>query len=253
MIRRFNYTRRGRIPRERVQITLLKQRDVPAFDARLTLSDLRYPADAKIFVEAYYKSSYQRFPFGTVAAPLQPPDTSLSEVDRGNAVFFRVKVVDAAGVRGRIVAEIDDISGEDAAGPQGKHYCILPVNFIDLGEEVWRVNLDGNRPVLEVNKFQGAEAFVRSNSVFAALVYPEVVRDILKFILLDETWDGQDGASGWREHWLRFVRAFGAGDPPGGDSEEDDRTAWVLEAVAAFSKAMQFRARLVQTLAQEQP
>src|ERR1700737_3823020 len=165
MIRRFNYTKRRRLPRDRVGIEVLPGPDAPTFNARINLADLELPPNAKVFVEAYYKSSYQRFDFGAVAVPLVPEDRSLGEIDRGNTVLFRVKVVDAEEALGTIVAELEDFGGGGGGGGESG-YCILPVNFRDLGEEVWRLALDGSRPVLEVNKIPNAEAFVRSDPLF---------------------------------------------------------------------------------------
>ena len=73
MIRRFNYTKRQRIAPGRVQMRL-RNAGTPemSFDADMKLADSDLPPAARVFVEAYYKSSYMRFPFGTIASTLAP-------------------------------------------------------------------------------------------------------------------------------------------------------------------------------------
>ncbi|ACG75143.1 hypothetical protein AnaeK_3936 [Anaeromyxobacter sp. K] len=249
MIRHFNYTKRRRIPQDRVEIELKPGKDAPSFDARINLSELELPSTAKVFVEAHYKSSYQRFDFGTVGGLVEPVRRALDEVDRGNTVLFRVKVVDTDDLLGRIVAEIDDITAEDGGGGPGR-YCILPVNFVDLGEEMWRLALGGDRPVLEVNKFPGAEAFVRSDAVFAALVYPEAVRQVLWNIVLDDDWEGVDGLSGWREMWISFARTLTADEPPG-KVDDEEREEWIRDVVRAFCERLKLKTRMLETRQQE--
>ena len=66
MIRRMNYTGRRRIARSRVSVRL---RPVPGtgwtFDADMDLVDYGFPAEARVFVEAYNATSYMRFAFGS--------------------------------------------------------------------------------------------------------------------------------------------------------------------------------------------
>lgn len=253
MIRHFNYTKRKRIPRDHVSVSVKPGPDVPTFDANINLAGLDLPADAKVYVEAHYKSSLQRFEFGTVASVSAPADRSLDEVDRGNAILFRVKVVDVREAIGRIVAEIDDVSSADGAGGELGRYCILPVNFIELREQLWRLSLDGSRPVLEVNRFPGAEAFVKSDPIFTALVYPEAVRQVLRTILLGSDWEGMEGLSGWQEMWVRFARSLVPTDPPEADGDDDERarTEWIEDAVGAFCEKFKLKTRVLEARAQE--
>lgn len=253
MIRHFNYTERKRIPRDQVSVSLKPGPEAPTFDATINLAGLDLPADAKVYVEAHYKSSLQRFEFGTVASVTAPPDRTLDEVDRGNAILFRVKVVDVQETIGRIVAEIDDVSSADGGGAELGRYCILPVNFIDLGEQLWRLSLDGSRPVLEVNRFPGAETFVKNDPIFTALVYPEAVRQVLRTILLGSDWEGIDGLSGWQETWVRFARALVPTDPPEADGDDDERarSEWVEDAVKAFCDKFKLKTRVIEARAQE--
>src|SRR5262249_24445676 len=152
VIRRFNYTGRKRIEQSGISVTLHEDADgVRTFDITLDLSGSRLPADGKVYVQAYYRTSWMRFSFGTVTAITPPTNRRLSEIDRGNIVYFRVLVVDEHGQHGRIIAAVDGIRplrpGEDGY----RKLSLLPVNLIDLGPELWRLDFEGAGPVLEVN------------------------------------------------------------------------------------------------------
>jgi hypothetical protein len=224
--------------------------DAASFDASINLADLELPPKAKVFVEAHYKSSYQRFDFGTVDAVSPPAERTLDEVDRADAILFRVKVVDTEDALGRLVAEADDLSPDDA-GDGTDRYCILLVNFVEMGEQLWRLDVGEDRPMLCVNKLiPGAAAFVKSDPVFVGLVYPEVVRQVLKHIVLQEEWAGADGLSGWREMWIRFARLLAADEPPA-QADEAEREEWIEDVVCAFCERQQLRTRLVESRTQE--
>jgi hypothetical protein len=245
MIRRFNYTSRRRLPLERIAVELRPGPDAASFDARIDLGDLDLPSEAKVFVEAYYKASYQRFDFGKVAAVSAPASRLLNEIDRGTTVLFRVKVVDATDSLGRIVAELDDIGGKDSQAGEAGRECILPVNFRDLGQEMWRLNLEDTSPVLEVSRFPGAEAFVKNDPLFRGLVLPEAVRQILQSIVSNDEWEGVEEAGGWQGNWIRFIGSYTNEPPPAAGSEARSREDWIDHAVRSFCERLQFREHIV--------
>lgn len=248
MIRRFNYTDRKRIPTDRVSVQLRPgSGDAPSFEARLDLSGLDLPPSSRVYVEAYYKSSLQRFDFGSVANVVAPGSTVLDQVDRGSVIYFRVKVVDNDGKHGRLVAEVDGVGANDSQGGADR-FCILPVNFVDLGEQLWRMSFKPPQPVLEVNSFSGAEAFVRASPLFSGLVYPEVVRQVLGNILLDLEVDDLDGLDGWQLSWLRFGRSFHPEEIPAAGDDGEARAAWIEEVVRCFCERLKMRTRFAEAL-----
>src|SRR5215472_7002072 len=117
MKRTFNYTNRKKIPRELVSITLKKQEpDPPTFDARLNLSGMNLPSDGQVHVEAYYRASYMRFNYGTVAKTQCDVDRTLRDIDNRDLIYFRVKVTDDTGDQGRLLAEADGLIANPAVG-----------------------------------------------------------------------------------------------------------------------------------------
>ena len=97
--RRLNFTRRRRISQSDVSIQLL-QDDAPPlrFDAQVSLDRYDLPPSANVFLEAYRRNSYMRFPWGTVSDTRPPGQRlALTDIDSADTVYFRVKVVGSAG------------------------------------------------------------------------------------------------------------------------------------------------------------
>ncbi len=233
MLRKLNFTERTRIPRSAVQITLRRESDgVLAFDPVLDLSSVAAPAASRVYVEALYRTSYMRFDFGTLGNLTPPEDRRLSEIDSGSVVRFRVKVVDNAASTHRIVASADDITVSASSTDGGTRVPLLEVNFRDLGDLPWRVELEANGPVLELNnRVEGIERLARHDAAFFALVYPAAVREILTSILVIEQYDVTEETNEWWSLWIRWARALTDAPVP---AEIEDRRIWIDEVTAAF-------------------
>ena len=229
MRRRLNFTRRRRISQSDVSIHLL-QDDAPPlmFDARMSLDRYDLPPSANVFLEAYRRNAYMRFPWGTVS-DIRPPSQrlALTDIDSADTVYFRVKVVGSEDEHGLILAQADRI--RVTASDQS----ILPVSVTDLDEIVWRLSFDDDEPFLLVNsRIDGILDLVRSDASFAALVYPAVLRDILDRLCQEAT-DGGDDQQHWVTTWERFARTLNTEPIPGSDGPERDR--WIDSTANLFA------------------
>jgi hypothetical protein len=231
--RRFNYTNRMWIPRDKVRIVLNSQGSrPPTFDARLDLAELELAKDARVFIEAYYRASYMRFDFGTVAKVECGQDRTLRDIDNRELVYFRVKVTDASGEHGKLLAGADGLIPNPAEGP-GHHICILEVKFEDLGNLAWNLEImDSSTPTLVVNRMIDNQEFVRSNTTFFALVYPAVIREILTNILSQDEYEYEPDGDDWKDRWIRYMTSLGLSVPLTGDEKETRQ--WIDDAVRAF-------------------
>lgn len=233
MLRKLNFTERAKIPRSSVQIALRKQSDgVLAFDPTLDLSGVTASSDARVYIEAHYRTSYMRFDCGTVGNLVIPSDRRLSEIDSESVVRFRVKVVDNATNEHRIVAAADDITVSLDAGGGGASVSLLPVSFTDLGEVPWRVLWESTGPVLELNnRIDGIEQTARNDAAFFALVYPAAVREILTEIVRIEEYELADDGDEWWTLWMRWASELIDAPVP---ADADERHPWIEDVVAAF-------------------
>ena len=235
MIRKFNYTGRKKIRRSDVRIDLLRDDDDRRyFNMSLQLDDLALPPTAKIYVEAYHRSGYQRFDFGAVGKLNIPADRGLDNISATVMPLFRVKVVDKTGTHGRILASADKIrpTSEDQQ-PVGSR-SLLFVEYDDLGQMVWQLDLDGDWPVLRLNRTVDEISLIASSdNRFLSLVYPEVLRQILTRILIVDEHTDPDCDDDWPSLWLKLAASLPGMTVPTQTSKAG-RQAWIENAVEAF-------------------
>ncbi|OGA43853.1 MAG: hypothetical protein A3G26_05425 [Betaproteobacteria bacterium RIFCSPLOWO2_12_FULL_65_110] len=256
MIRRLNYTGRKKIARSNVTVRLLPAGGGHyAFEIGFDLRGYGFPDDATVFVEVYNSASYMRFAFGTVAERRDPGDVRLLDITSRPLPKFRLKVVDQSERHGLLLGVADKLiplrPKEDIANKQS----LLPVDFCDLGEVIWRLDLS-DWPVLELNNNIDAIGEVaRSGDSFLALVYPEVVRRILHEILIEQDLgDPEFDDSEWTSLWLRYVCSLpGVSEPPSGASEEARARSvdWIDGAVQAFCRSKMARRRFESSIEKE--
>ena len=139
MKRRINSTGRKSISRDLISIRVVEPSLPtlpPSFTADLSkLSDLGLAEEARVYVEPYVtrSSALMRFDFGPLGGLSEPPDTSLSELDAGGRILFRVKVVDQSGEVGKILASATALRPIDEKRDEDDRRATLPVASDDLG------------------------------------------------------------------------------------------------------------------------
>lgn len=251
MIRRLNYTGRKKISRSRVTIRVSSLNDTQRFSADYDLTGLRFPQDARVFIEAYNSGSYMRFAFGTVGARHDPVDTNLTEITPRPLARFRLKVVDQTNRYGLLLGVADQLIALRPDQDLKQKDSLLPVEFCDLGDRVWRLDLF-EAPVLELNnRIDGLSEAARTGGSFLGLVFPEVVRRVLSHVIFDlEQTDPLADTDDWSCRWLRYAMTLpGIGEIP---ATKVEREEWIDNAVQAFCRARQARQKLEMALQREE-
>jgi hypothetical protein len=229
MLRKLNFTERAKIPRSSVRVTLRRDDDgVLVFDPQLSFDGLAVIPSARVFVEAYYRTSFMRFDCGSVEAFAPPEDRRLTDIDGTSVVRFRIKLVD----NHRIMAVADDIIVSEEKREMSGRVPLLPVNFTDLlGQQAWRVAFEPNGPVLELNnRIEAIKDVAKNDAAFFALVYPAAVRQVLAQILLVEQHDAHEEGEEWWNLWLRWAARYVTPLP----RDADEAPFWIDDVVAAF-------------------
>jgi hypothetical protein len=235
MIRKFNYTGRKKIKRSNVRIELLRESDKNRyFNIGLNLDDLALPANAHVYVEAYHRSGYQRYDFGTVDSRETPTDRRLRNFSQSVMPLFRVKVVDKTTSHGRILASVDKVRPENLEDMPAGSQSLLFVEYDDLGNKIWQLDLDGDWPVLKLNHLVDEISLVAtSDNRFLSLVYPEVFYQILKRIIIEDGHTDPECDDDWPSLWLKLACFLpGMGMPP--QVSKPQQEAWIEKAVEAF-------------------
>ena len=234
MLRKLNYTGRRRIARTDVTITLDPLGPGRhTFSADLRLANYRLPKRARILVEAYKNVNRMRFDFGTVGAPSHPAawQLELTEFAGTNNMLFRVKVVDFESELGKLLAEADQIRPQLADEAGSERESLLDVRKEDLGERLWRVQIeDGDSelmPCIVIHSKLDKASFTQSVE-FRALVLPAVMEQVLQSLPLP----GDCEAETWAARWWSFLGRLGAGIPESNEA----RAEWIDEAVDLFCR-----------------
>lgn len=233
-VKRLNFTNRSKLTREQANV-LVHPGQPATFEAVLNLSHLPESAGtARVFVEAYHRTTRMRFPFGTVASPAPPPlhELRLTEFPDWKDVSFRVKVTDVTDSPGRIIAWANNIHPK---GPDDdKQNDLVRWKDADLGGRLWDIEFDEKGPVVLVEKTVG-HATVGQDGRFIAVAYPEILRRSLGEALLVEKTTGDDP-----EHWFTawnkgyLTEKLGLPTVPPDANDIEQRRDWIEQAVAAF-------------------
>ncbi len=234
MLRKLNFTERVKIPRSSVRFTLRRdETGTLVFDPQLSLDDLDVVPSARVFIEAYYRTSFMRFDCGSVDAFAPPDDRRLTDLDRTSLVRFRVKIVDNTGGDHRIIAVADDLLAFEELPQSAGRFPLLPVNFSDiLGQQAWRIAFEATGPVLELNnRIANVQDVAKRDAAFFALVYPAAVRLVLTQILLVDERGAHDDGDEWWNLWLRWAARFSSTTLP---DDAEEAAFWIDEVVAGF-------------------
>lgn len=248
MIRRLNFTGRRRIARSDVTVTL-DEAEADRFRVTVSLRLEKYelPPSARVFVEAYRQTTWQRFDFGDVSAPAPVAPPILRGFGSAQGVRFRLRVVEAVPAEAaanhapRLLALADSLRPVREPGKKGGR-SLLPVDWGELKHHTWKLEIDDESgPLLRVSRslVPDREAFVGSKE-FISLALPFILRQILERALL-RSGDGDDDAGeGWAAEWLRLARTWsGPIAPPGRDGREgltDDEEDWLDAVVEEFAR-----------------
>ena len=198
MKRSFNFTGRKRLELSTFEFRLFEKDSGPSeFEFHLFGDDYEIPDHAVIWVEAYRGPRLMRFHLGTWSDRKNGEKFELSNFGTGEPVLFRLKIVDETGSEHPIRAWRDRIRPETVGSNGQKQKSILPVHPCDLGHIAWRIDWDDpTRPVLQVNsrlsEARDITSIVKNDPDFAILVFPEVIRQILTRLIVEEVTEEED-------------------------------------------------------------
>lgn len=233
--RHINHTGRSKIKHSEVEIQLIEQPGkAPAFQATFKLAEGHLPSNADLFVEAYHRNTSQRFDFGTVGAPISPPDTTLSEIDLSGPTLFRVKVVDNSEHVGRLIASAEQLSPKDEDIDEQRASLMIFKSMPEMGNLTWKISFtEAHKPVLCINnKIPEAKHQLLNNPVFQSLILPAAFREVLLYILWNE--EGEPAEGSWQQKWMNFAGKIAQEECPH-DEDPDRLVAWIDDVVRAFS------------------
>lgn len=237
MIKRVNSTGRRRISRNHVVIEVFD--GTPrSFDAEIDLRDFDAPRDAVVVLEATCAGSntISRYEWGSVTKLTPPQCRELREL-HGENVFFSLKVIDRSERFGRILGLAENIrplkgGPKTVVGRRG----ILPVEQVDLGDELWRLDFRTEDVFLLVNQRVPELADrIRFDAAVYSLIYPSIIREIL-IRALDEVLDDDEEGDRWPVLWRQFAQRLHPARTAPPVADDEDCEDWISDVVAAFCR-----------------
>ncbi len=231
----YNYTGRKRLDDSTFELNIRENTAAPA-DLEISLNTEEIeniPETAVAWVEAYHSSKMMRFCLGGWAEVAQKK-FALTDFDPGEPLLFRIKIVEESDEKHPIKGWREQIRPViyDASGRQKK--SILPVYPTDLGSCAWKIDWsEPSRPILKVNsRINSIANIVAKDPDFAALVFPQVIREVLTRLLHADIEDEEN-------EWLTFAESLVADVcERDEDDEEDERLidAWVERVIQRFGQ-----------------
>jgi hypothetical protein len=243
--KRINSTGRKRIPRDRISVTLLpvKPDEPMRVVATVRLEGLGFPESANVVLEAYQRSTAMRMELGTVAKYTVPDPVVLDELDPGVVPLFRLKVVDNDGQKGKLLGAAERLRPDSDDTPDGRE-SLFPVRFVELYDEVWKLQIDDAGPCLLLNcRIPTLKAEIQRNPLISGILLPSALRGVLER-LVEDRYDSDSDEAAWKEKWLRYCREeLGLSEDPG-PLAQDGRDEWIDEGVRTFCKSAKFMAKI---------
>jgi hypothetical protein len=245
-IRRLNYTKRLELRGQQVQVILRppNAEGVKSFSVALALPD-GLPKDAVLSLEAYCSNPpiRQRFDLGTVFNPQLPAgDSALLRDFQASATdpLFRFKVIDVTGLRGKIVANADQIRPVRSGGEADTRQGLLHITHQELEGPIWELHINNPsfEPTLIIDSEADAARELSRDPKFIALVYPEVFRRVLTHLIISERMATIDDPGEWGYAWYDLAKTLPgmSGDAlPRAEAQASEREEWIENATRAFA------------------
>jgi len=257
MIRKFNYTNRIKIKRSDLFISIDRSDRIPRINADLRIEKYNLPIDGVIYIEAYHRTKFERFYFGTVGNFTIPENRNLNSFTIADLedIRFRVKIVDERNAHGCILALAEGISPISEDKRNANRFSLLGVDLEDMGNRIWELDLEKpDTPWLKINsRLPDPYKLLRNNETFFCMVYPEIVRQILTHILVIiddeyvlEDFNGEDCDS-WELCWLLFGHKLSGKKWPHKNKEEEVRK-WIETCVENFCRSQRIMQRMLGVL-----
>jgi hypothetical protein len=93
------------------------------------------------------------------------------------------------------------------------------------------------------------ESIVRQNGVFASLVFPQVLHQILQQLLIIDNMPVAEirQSDGWENQWLKFAERICGSEAPSSEDDDDELQLWIEGAVNRFCSKADAQDRFVES------
>ncbi len=247
---RFNYTKRRRIDQESIAIEFSEANGQPFVSAKVLDSSVLagLEPDAQVILEISRRTTLEQFPMGTVGQTLSLVDAPVNEFTTVTGIQARLKVVSVgSATHGKLIAVADRIQADGTGNVPGTpNPLILFQPSSSIGDETWVLDLSQEMPVVLMNERVDDWFGLASSTSFIALVYPELVRRIARWVADD--FDAAEEEGTVRSKWVRFLNRLGT---PLAEIDRNDPAAvleWTDSCASNFSTRHDLLTKLIDSM-----
>lgn len=222
--RKSNPTGLVEIPRQKVTISETSGPGGPAFRlARLDVSGLNLNGDLRVACVVRAGRNARHFELGTLSS-LDRSSHALDGLSQEVSPVYRILLTEPGNPQ--LKASAENLRGRQ----DGQGDSILPVRCVDLGDEIWKLQINAAGPALAVSsQIFSSPQETEGLPWLMPMVLPQALREILHRLRhTSEDW-GQE----W-EAWLASELGRALPEPSEDDSDEFD--AWVDDTVQHFCR-----------------
>jgi hypothetical protein len=237
--RRFNYTSRQKIRMDSISIIVANLGDPEVnFSCDVNLNQYAFPAGAAIYVDVNRGSyAFRRFSMGTVGSPLRISNQPLPEFSSYPAITFYVSVVDSRDGYKNILGKSTAISLPRTAGGS-ETAPLLEVSYRQNMKQLWKLDFDSDRPILQVRNEIDAEGIIKHNHLFRTAVFPAVLKEILvRYLIIEHGTIDEDDDESDRSRWIRFAKEV-CGVTEIGEEDDEDEVAFLAESLENIERVV---------------
>ena len=242
MPQRFNFTGRKRIFEDEAKIHVLKDTNPLKIHLEQSFSSSQcYSPNDIVMIEAIRRTRRDRVQIGKISELANSEEIVFQSFQDGNDVLFRIYVVDPSTSKKK--GQAKRLRDADKSQNPSSIKSILPVELSqeedEMGDCFWKLKFDDNNPLLLLSSKKFSSFEPTKSSEFKALVWPEILRQVLVYIYIVR-WNAFPS---WEEDWKKYVEvvigAVGAPkeEPQNPDEEYIERTMdWINDAVRGFAQ-----------------
>jgi len=205
-----------------------------------------------LYAQAHF--SEQEFKLGKISSLVEPSNLSLDEIDKERFLSFRLI---AFNDNNQIIASNEKLKVRKHDDPSGAESLLNVDDSIDLGEQLWKLELgDNSPPILLLNsRIPNIKFQIKENTLLLASIIPQVLKDSIIHLSNNLTNYEPGDESSFQYKWAKFLSLYGfnLSDLPSLEDESEPETLYKViqfaeEVVSNFCFKQKFASQITQDL-----
>lgn len=222
-----NFSGRRPIRHEDVRLEIDPDEHAIRVTGAVDVSALDLPDEARVIVELYREIYSERHEVRL--ADLTQLDLRFSPHPAPSTLLCNIRVI-SADTPGLILAAAERVRPDASTELGGR--SLLPIDFRDLGPQLWELNLDDDQPILIVNTQLMDPGAVARDPRFQILVFPVALRQVCRWLARQLA--AGDVDEGPAAMWRDFIRDLDVEPVATEETPSETDPSWIEDAADRF-------------------